>query len=957
VQVRIDNFGGLVLTKDQKKGPFWTALKATNCDIQSGSIDLAYSLDTAVAVNLTGASPRRTIYNIDGSTFLEWEGDIDIARSPLADNTSRRVYFTGEYEPRVTDLAMAIAGNAPYPAKAYVLGITIGTAVFNMQTVGGSGSETRAYVYTFVSPWGEEGPPSAPASIATASAGPPVLTLRGLGVTTRRYSSAPAAPQGITAAITFIGAPAPGFLRINFTDVGYQADFRAGDRLYFYGLPTIPGEEGFHEGFAISNVDSTGNGSVDIAANCWNGLGVSPAVFRQMPVNTYNVINFVANSPSAGKSTVFVDTIAGLRVGETVGIVGMGGPITGYVNSGGAMVVDSLGPDPQNPSFVVNHIPTVAVPYTSGGVATRKAPHNVGETRIQSVAFAAGVATLRVDSTAHLEAGDPVLILGLMGCYELNGKRTILGVNHTAGEVTIAIAAMGAWITSTGTLIHGSPHEIKEATVTNVTSAGGPYPTRFLITYTVTKHDFAIGDLVLGQDIGGAIEANNVGLVQAVTATTVVTTSATGVTAYTAGGKLVGVAMQTRKRLYRTATGTAAAEYQFVDEIAGDKHRFEDSKANGALGDVLETDAWIQPPVDMHSVVVHPHGFLMGISKNILCKSEPYQPHAWPLAYQHAMPADGVGLGQYGISAVAMTEEIPFVVTGVSPDTMTRSRQDVGEPCTSKRSVVSTGLGAAYRGASGMFLIGYQGSSNATENYLPPGTFSAAADTISAFWGNKLIWIDNATQTGYIFDPVREDKGLTQFTVDFPIYDLHVSPVDGQLWASYVEGGLGGPKRAPLFKIVATPAKFTYWTQYIPFTKPISIGALQVDWEWPLQSATMKARESVIVRNRRNRSGADGSIAVTQISDYALGSDGLEALYSPDTTLTIPTERFLKVTLIANPGNTDIERTVFDDFVVNDLPVTVEDGIAADSYQVRLEGNAKVTAVTIAESIDELEQT
>jgi hypothetical protein len=291
-------------------------------------------------------------------------------------------------------------------------------------------------------------------------------------------------------------------------------------------------------------------------------------------------------------------------------------------------------------------------------------------------------------------------------------------------------------------------------------------------------------------------------------------------------------------------------------------------------------------------------------------------------------------------------------VTGVDPVNLTRVRQDVGEPCTSKRSVASTALGVSYRGTSGIYLIGFEGSENATKNYLPASTFLNSADTVTEFWGNKMVWIDASTRTGYIFDPVRAEKGLTTFALDFDVYDLHVSPVDGQLWASYTDAGV--PKRAPLFKIVANPARFTYYTQHILLPKPISMGALQVDWDWATQSATMKEREDVIITNKRLRAGGFAAINDHAINGVAINGDELQALYSPNTT--VPTERYLKVTVIANPDSADDRTVVFDDFVVDDEPVRMSGGIKSNVFQLQFVGNAKVTAATIADTVEELKQ-
>lgn len=940
--VRIDNFGGLILTKDPKKGPFWTALKANNCDIRSGSIDVAYSISTADAVNLTGSVGRKTIHNINGSTFLEWSQDVDVVRSPLADNSSARVYYTGDNIPKTTDYSTAIGGAAPYPAVYWTLGIPVPPDIAYIGSSGGTGDvEDRAYIYTHVSPWGEEGPPGIPKSVTSNTVGATVV-LEQFGCTTRSYSGT--LPFGIAVtAETFVAGP-PGYVRFALTTATFFPDIRAGDRILAAMNSTTDQR---YKGYLVSHVDAA-LGYVECAANIWDNVGAPTVIWSQTPLNRYNIVGATANTPSTGKVRVAVHSVDGLRATEKVVITG----VSGMTDLNGTFAVDSVNnADPTNPTFDVTL--TTAQVYTSGGAARREARHNTSEMLITGITLALGVATVTCEHVANMAAGDNVVIQGVMGAYQANGLRTVTGVNVAAGTFTFALAAMSAY-TSGGIVILPKPYSFDNWAVLSLSASGGVYPAPNVITIrTSTNHNLVVDDLVLGYDIGGAVEINNVMRVASIVSGSEFTVKiGCPMTAFTAGGRIVKLRPQYRRRIYRTGTGSTTAEYQLVAEIMGDEGMYTDIIDTGGLGAVLESETWIQPPTDMFGLVAHPHGFLVGASKNILCPSEPYQPHAFPEKYQVPLPSDIVGIGIYGTTIIAFTKDIPINVQGYTPDQLTRGRQDVGEPCTSKRSISSTGLGVLYRGTSGLFLLGYEGSDNATKNYLPASGFTSASDTISAYWGNKICWIDNATQSGYLFDPVREDKGLTEFSVDYAIYDLHVSPIDGQLWASYLDGSQA--KRAPLFKIVSNPAKFTYWTQHIQLPKPVSFGALKVEWDWHLQGAAMKDREAMIVRNLRRRAGRAAAIGDHYIGAVSLGGDEYETVYSADTSATVPTERFMKVTVIAEPNITDKTTTVFDDYVVNDNPVRISNGIKSDVWQLKIVGNAKVSAVSLAEDITEL---
>lgn len=134
------------------------------------------------------------LYGTGGPIWLAWEQQVDVARSPLADTTESRIYYTGNGTPKKTNYAMAASGAEPYPATYLELGVPAPTNPPAVSTTGGSGStETRAYVYTFVSEFGtivEESAPS-PASAL-------VNVLTGGSVTVTTFDSPPVGNYNIT---------------------------------------------------------------------------------------------------------------------------------------------------------------------------------------------------------------------------------------------------------------------------------------------------------------------------------------------------------------------------------------------------------------------------------------------------------------------------------------------------------------------------------------------------------------------------------------------------------------------------------------------------------------------------------------------------------------------------------------------------------------------------------------
>tara|TARA_X000001382_G_scaffold285_1_gene385 strand:+ start:1410 stop:3212 length:1803 start_codon:yes stop_codon:yes gene_type:complete len=106
--------------------------------------------------------------------WLQWNEDVDAVDGPLPKDSYDRAYFTGQDFPRVGSEASMISGTT-YPAVSYRLGVkapTLPSALTSSSgfTLAGTNLDTEtpntvAYVFTYVTGFGEEGPPS----LATAT--------------------------------------------------------------------------------------------------------------------------------------------------------------------------------------------------------------------------------------------------------------------------------------------------------------------------------------------------------------------------------------------------------------------------------------------------------------------------------------------------------------------------------------------------------------------------------------------------------------------------------------------------------------------------------------------------------------------------------------------------------------------------------------------------------------------
>jgi hypothetical protein len=121
---------------------------------------------------LTSATPVQTIYRYGQSTLSEtqfWFQSTNAAhfvKGPVDGDTEERTYFTGHLAYPAKTKADIATASTPYPTTSFPMGLqkpdaAPTVAVSGTATVPDDPAETVVYAITFVTSWGEEGPPSA----------------------------------------------------------------------------------------------------------------------------------------------------------------------------------------------------------------------------------------------------------------------------------------------------------------------------------------------------------------------------------------------------------------------------------------------------------------------------------------------------------------------------------------------------------------------------------------------------------------------------------------------------------------------------------------------------------------------------------------------------------------------------------------------------------------------------
>ncbi len=145
------------------------AQQASNCDVSMMTLRGIKSPEATE--HDTGIIDPKAIYKYPNGLWLAWDNDVDVVRSPLADDAYERIYWTGDGAPKLAAIDTATAGSAPYPNVSYTLGVP---APDNEITISSEPSGTEpdtavktVYSHSYISTYGEEGPLSAASAIAT----------------------------------------------------------------------------------------------------------------------------------------------------------------------------------------------------------------------------------------------------------------------------------------------------------------------------------------------------------------------------------------------------------------------------------------------------------------------------------------------------------------------------------------------------------------------------------------------------------------------------------------------------------------------------------------------------------------------------------------------------------------------------------------------------------------------
>lgn len=199
-------------------------------------------------------------------------------------------------------------------------------------------------------------------------------------------------------------------------------------------------------------------------------------------------------------------------------------------------------------------------------------------------------------------------------------------------------------------------------------------------------------------------------------------------------------------RIYRTEVALSGiADYFFVDEIPIATLTYSDliPPSDVTQNGLMDSTNWAPPPGDLAGCVAMPNGILAAWRDNELWFSEPYRPHAWPVAYVQTVDFPIVGLGITNQTLVVCTAGHPLTASGSAPSFITTSKLTSMEPCTGRGSIVSAPEGVYYASPNGLVLVNVGAAANITKDLVDParwleltkGTAFRAARWGTAYFG------------------------------------------------------------------------------------------------------------------------------------------------------------------------------------------------------------------------------
>lgn len=402
----------------------------------------------------------------------------------------------------------------------------------------------------------------------------------------------------------------------------------------------------------------------------------------------------------------------------------------------------------------------------------------------------------------------------------------------------------------------------------------------------------------------------------------------------------------THRRIYRTITGASSVIYSFVAEIPIATASYVDSLTVAQLGSELPSLFWNPPPDTLKGLVAMPNGILAGFIGNQVWFSEPYLPHAWPENYMLTVDYPIVGLGVYETNLVVATTKFPYIISGVSPTSMSQQKLPIPQPCVSKRSIASDQYGVLYASPNGLVSLGSGSQDVVTVPLYTRDEWQLinAETMVGTIYNNLYMGFTtiNGARQGFVLS--RGDiPPLIKF--DFPARSLFVDRTTSNLYA--VDDTNNTVYH--LDSSVVNLTTYEWKSKLFTLPNPMNFGAIKIGADYSFMNdidAYIAYVEALKVINAilfvDFAGNVEGQLNTGVLNQFELNGSLLLSIPEEGTT------RFITVIVYADGEE------IWTGDILSAEPLRLPALQKSYNYEILISGNTPVRYVAMATSIGEL---
>jgi hypothetical protein len=240
------------------------------------------------------------------------------------------------------------------------------------------------------------------------------------------------------------------------------------------------------------------------------------------------------------------------------------------------------------------------------------------------------------------------------------------------------------------------------------------------------------------------------------------------------------------------AASISGTSYEIFDANDGSSPTGVTSDISDVLPSQYEvgntTVTWDKPVDTLTGLMEGPQKILAGHVGNTVYLGEPGVYYAFPSAYAITLDHDAVAIGQHNEQFIVATEAHPYVLRGIDPISIVKSKLDYKLPCLAARGLVNTPVGVVWPSYDGLVICDGITCRVLTRHIISKDDWSGytLANMITVYWKGSILMFFSGADTGLVLD-LEGEKGLVALDIGYNVYDAFVAP-SGTLYLLALDG-------------------------------------------------------------------------------------------------------------------------------------------------------------------------